>query len=137
MKMQNEKMPCFACEFQITNVNYSRPIFTTVEGVLSAAYKAVNESGIRVRNKHKHLWEKGPECLYIKTRIHAAVVARALCVHYFLMLGWTLRSTGNMFGLIDHTTIIHAREMVNDWMKQRYDSEEKDALMAFKKQLGI
>ena len=89
------------------------------------------------RRKIASIFLAGYACIRMKTRIRQVVLMR-----YFMfwfcrnVLKYSLQKTGVTYGLLDHTSVLHGLNIVNDIMTLKYESGEKIALMEFIKMVG-
>lgn len=66
------------------------------------------------------------ESLQSKSRMRNLVVARHITMWYLLnQTEMTLTEVGSIFGSRDHTSVIHAKNSVNDSLTSKFDNEYK------------
>lgn len=136
-------MTCNPTTFTIKSGFSYRPTESNIDKMLELAYMAVNYHLKPTPSKHfnyrRHLvdlWNRGPECLKLKTRIRQVTFARGLVLNYLQTVAWFgCKKSAEIFGQ-HYSTALYWKEYIKDIRRQKFDSDEKDALMMFEWMVG-
>ncbi len=78
---------------------------------------------------------EGPAILYKRTNVRQVVLMRALVFHYLAGKDVSMATAGQRY-LVDRTTAIYGRDMINQILEQSYQDRYKDAVEWFYKTLA-
>lgn len=104
--------------------------------LVKVAYEAVDSTYMmqefirQTKDSYAAVWCEGYECLFRRTRIRPVILARSILFHYLMKTRGGCKSIAKRFD-IDHTSVLHGRNFINDVIGWKFDAPEKDAYYAF------
>lgn len=134
-------MTCFPSTYQVFRPGHKPP--TDIKRLCQIAYDAVNKHMNPSGNLHwarnrqlYNIWNIGPDCLFKKSRIRQVTFARGLVLNYLqTVAGFGCKKSAEIFGQ-HYSTALYWKEYIKDIRRQKFDSDEKDALMMFDGMVG-